>query len=247
MTVYFAHATSFCGSVWAPVTFELPDIECVTWDFAGHGNGSALELPVDWQQFGSQVLEETEPGGIGVGHSMGAAAVTMAQLIDPERFRFLMLIEPIIFPGPHQRADHPMSAVAVKRKRTFESRSAARDNFASRKTFANWVPSAIDGYVECGLVGDGVVELACDPEVEADAYRASNAHDTWERLGEIDIPVLILAGEESDTTPPEFARQQVARFARAGLEIVPEAGHFLPMTHPGLVADRVRRLVETFL
>jgi pimeloyl-ACP methyl ester carboxylesterase len=247
MMVYFAHATSFCGSVWNPVISELSGIDCVTWDFAGHGSGPTLDLPADWHQFGSQVLEETKPGGIGVGHSMGAAALTMAQLADPDRFRFLLLIEPIIFPGPHQRVDHMLSAVASKRKRTFESRSAARDNFASRGAFVDWVPSAIDGYVECGLVGDGPVELACDPEVEADAYRASNAHDTWERLGEIDIPVLILAGEESDTTPPEFARQQATQFSKAGLEILPEAGHFLPMTHPGLVADRVRRLVETFL
>jgi pimeloyl-ACP methyl ester carboxylesterase len=245
MTVYFAHATSFCGSVWVPVTSELSGIECVTWDFAGHGKGPVLDLPVDWQRFGSQVLEETEPGGIGVGHSMGAAALTMAQLTDPDRFRFLVLIEPIIFPGPHQRVDYMMSA-ASKRKRMFESRSVARDNFASRGAFADWVPSAIDGYVECGLIGDGVVELACDPEVEADIYRVSNLNDTWEHLGEIDIPVLILAGEESDTTPPEFARRQAAQFPKAGLEIVPGAGHFLPMTHPELVATRIHRLVETF-
>ena len=79
-------------------------------------------------------------------------------------------------------------------------------------------------------------------QVEADIYRASHAHDTWERLGEVEIPVLLLAGENTDSTPPEFARQQTARFPKAGLEIVPDAGHFLPMERPELVANRVRRL-----
>lgn len=246
MSVYFAHATSFCGAVWSPVISGLDGVECVTWDFAGHGAGPRLDLPVDWRVFGEQVLDETVPGGIGVGLSLGAASLTMAQLADPDRFRFLVLIEPIIFPGPHGRRENTLSVITVKRKRVFESREAARDHFASRDAFANWVPSAVKAYVECGLVGEGPVELACDPEVEADIYRASNVHDTWERLGEIEIPVLVLAGEASDTITPEFAREQTAQFRRGGLEIVPEAGHFLPMEKPDLVAARIRRLVSAF-
>lgn len=223
----------------------LNGVECVTWDFAGHGKGPVLPMPVEWKRFGEQVLDETEPGGIGVGHSMGAAALTMAQLEDPQRFRFLLLIEPIIFPGPHGRLDHPLSLLAVRRRKSFDSREAARNSWASKHAFARWDPSALEAYVRCGLIGDGPVDLACDPDLEADIYRGSNAHETWERLGEIDIPVLVLAGEESDTTPPDFARQQAAQFRRAGVEIVADTGHFLPMEKPRLVADRVRRVAET--
>lgn len=244
MTVYFAHATSFCGAVWRPVIAGLEGVDSHVWDFAGHGHGPQLELPVHWHRFGEQVLDETTPGGIGVGHSMGAAALTMAQLADPDRFRFLLLIEPIVFPGPHQRQEHQLSVIASKRKRVFETREDAKENFAAAPAFAGWVEDALDAYVECGLVGQVRVELACAPEVEADIYRSSNDHDTWERLGEIAIPVLILAGELSDTTPPEFIRLQAAQFQRAGVDIIPEAGHFLPMEKPDVVADRVRRLVE---
>jgi pimeloyl-ACP methyl ester carboxylesterase len=233
--------------VWDPVIADLDTVECVAWDFAGHGRGPALPVPVDWRRFGEQVLDVTEPGGVGVGHSMGAAALTMAQLADPGRFRFLILIEPIIFPGPHGRLDHPLSVLAVRRRKTFDSRAAALENFSSKDAFSGWDAAALEAYVRCGLVGDGPVELACDPDLEADVYRGSNAHETWERLGDIEIPVLILAGEASDTTPPGFARLQAAQFEKAGLEIVPDAGHFLPMEKPRLVADRVRRVVETLL
>lgn len=245
MAVYLAHATSFCGAVWRPVVDALEGVDCVSWDFAGHGSGPELSLPVDWTVFGEQVLDETRPGGIGVGHSMGACALIMAQLTDPSRFEFLLLVEPVIFPGPHVRQEHRLSVIASKRRRSFESRAAARENLVAKDAFAAWDSRALDGYVECGLKGEGPVELACDPEVEADIYRASNAHATWDRLGEVDIPILVLAGEESDTIPPKFARQQAAQFRRAGVEIVPDTGHFLPMDEPGLVAARVRRLVET--
>jgi pimeloyl-ACP methyl ester carboxylesterase len=58
-------------------------------------------------------------------------------------------------------------------------------------------------------------------------------------------PVLLMSGETSDTISPAFARSQAAQFRRAGLEVVPDVGHFLPMVDPGLVAERVQRLVET--
>lgn len=244
MTVYFAHATSFCGAVWSPVIDRLTGVECVTWDFAGHGTGPELELPASWSRFGAQVLEETRPGGIGVGHSMGAAAMAMAQLADPARFRFLVLIEPIVFPGPHLRSDHILSDVASRRRSMFETRDEARRNWASKAAFADWDEAALDSYARCGLRGEGPVHLACDPEHEADIYRGSNDHDTFERLGEIEIPVLILAGEMSDTIPADLARLQADQFKSAGLEIVPGAGHFLPMENPNLVAERVGRLVE---
>ncbi|MFQ5522274.1 MAG: alpha/beta fold hydrolase [Acidimicrobiia bacterium] len=242
MSVYFAHGTGFCGGVWRPVIDVLENIPCVAWDFAGHGSGPPLEFPVDWRIFAEQVLAETEPGGIGVGHSMGSAALVMAQLLDPDRFRFLVLVEPIILPGPPQPLEHPVIDVAVKRRRRFKSREAARAVFAEKEPFSGWHPSALDGYLECGLVGDGPVELACPPELEAEIFRASTNHDTWDRLGEVEIPVLILAGDEGDPLPPDLFRAQAAQFPRAGVEIVPGVGHFLPMEKPELVAERVRRV-----
>lgn len=244
MIAYFAHATSFCGGVWAPVMSRVHGHDTVTWDFLGHGSAPSLQIPVDWRVFGRQVLEETESGGIGVGHSMGAAAMAMAQIADPTRFRALVLVEPIIFPGPHVRVEHFLSAGALKRKRSFDSREAARANFAGRTAFSGWSPAALDGYVRCGLAGAGPVELACDPEVEADIYRASNDHDTWEHVAEIDIPTLVMVGAESTTITVDHARALVSMMPRAGLEVVEGAGHFLAMERPDIVAARAERLAD---
>lgn len=245
MTVYFSHATGFCGAVWNPVRALLTEFETVAWDHPGHGRGPELALPVDWRRFGEYVLEVTRPGGIGVGHSMGAAALAVAQMADPDRFRALILIEPIVFPGPFRREGRAeMAERAAKRKPVFDSRRAAAENFRGRGAFANWVEEAFDGYLECGLIGDDEVTLACSPEVEADIYRAWRDHDTWDHLGSIEVPVLLMAGELSDTITPDFAREQAGQFPRAELEIVPDTGHFLPMERPDVVAERVHRMVD---
>ena len=243
MTVYLAHATSFCAGVWRPVREALPGIETVAWDFVGHGSANAVDLPVDWADFGLQVLDETEPGGVAVGHSMGAAAMVMAQLDDPTRFRAMVLIEPVIFPPPFERREHEFSVGALKRRPEFESREEARENFAA-KAFASWDPEALDGYIDCGFVGEGPVTLACPPEVEAEMYWGSAAHETWTRLPEIEVPVLVLAGADSTFWTEEEIRLQASRYAKAGIEFVPSTSHFLPMENPGLVAERARRLVE---
>jgi 3-oxoadipate enol-lactonase len=80
--------------------------------------------------------------------------------------------------------------------------------------------------------------------VEADIYRGSGAHDTWEHLPRVDIPVLVMSGRDSDTITPDLAHEQARRLGRGGVEVVEGAGHFLPMENPRVVAERVRRLVE---
>lgn len=246
MTVYFSHATSFCGAVWDPVRSRLHDVETTAWDHPGHGDGPTLDVPVDWRVFGEYVLEVTEPGGIAVGHSMGAAALAMAQAADPGRFRALVLVEPVMLPPPYVRGTKPeMADRAARRRREFESRREAADSFRGRGAFEGWDEAAFDGYIRCGLRGEGPVTLACDPTVESEIYQGSNAHDTWGRVGDIDVPVLLMSGEHSDTISPELAREQAAQFGRAGVEIVPGAGHFLAMVSPDLVASRVRRFVES--
>lgn len=245
MTVYFSHATSFCAAVWNPVRRLLDDVETVAWDHPGHGSGPPLDPPVDWRVFGRYVVDMAGPGGIGVGHSMGAAALAMAQADEPALFRALVLIEPIIFPGPYAREGREsMAEAALRRRAAFPSRQAAADHLRGRGAFTGWDDSAFEGFIEGGLVGEEEVVLACRPEVEADIYRAWRDHDTWDRLARIEIPVLIMSGEDSDTISPEFAREQASRFPRAGLEVVGGTGHFLPMQRPDLIADRVRRLVD---
>lgn len=250
ITVAFAHATGFCGAVWRPVVETLgTDFDTIVWDFPNHGSSPRVPPPVDWWLFGEWARDHVAAAShplIGVGHSMGGAALAMAEIIAPGTFAGLILIEPMLFPPPYQRADNHLSLAVTKRRRSFATRAEARENFASKPPFENWHPGALDGYIEDGLLEteNGTVILSCTPEDEADVYRGATAHGAWERIEEVKTPTLILAGSESDTHPKERVHAIASHFLRAGFEIVPAENHFLPMEKPGLVARRIARMAH---
>jgi len=104
----FCHATGFCKEVWGPVVEELTKFARAPFrwaalDFAGHGDSRALpgEGPADWQAFGRDVdaalaqLRKDSSVVVGVGHSMGGAALLLSHL-SGESFSRLVLFEPIV-------------------------------------------------------------------------------------------------------------------------------------------------------
>ena len=245
-TVAFAHATGFCGGVWRPVVASLPNrFESLVWDFPCHGSAPKLEHPIDWWDMGTFALAQVagRPPLIGVGHSMGGAALLMAELKAPGTFAALLLIEPIVSPPPFQRHDGPLATLALKRKSRFESRTAAISNFADKLPFSAWNRMAFDGYIECGLIEtpEGI-ELTCRPLDEAEIYRAATAHGVWDLLGQVAPPVRILAGASSDTHTVDFVRRLASQIPNCEYEIVPGTGHFLPMEMPEVVVEQVGRI-----
>ncbi|MEX0789620.1 MAG: hypothetical protein WD178_02490, partial [Actinomycetota bacterium] len=109
--------------------------------------------------------------------------------------------------------------------------------------FSAWNRTALDGYIECGLIetSEGT-ELACRPSDEAAIYRAATEHGVWDLLGKVDPPVVVLAGGTSETHPVAFVRRLASQIPQCEYEIVPDTGHFLPMEMPEVVADHIKRI-----
>jgi pimeloyl-ACP methyl ester carboxylesterase len=237
------HATGFGKSLWEPIVRR---VRRRRWwlvpDQRGHGDSATPQLPIDWWDLGRDVLAVLDHAGaagpLGLGHSSGAAALLMAELLRPGTFRALMLVEPVVFPPPYRRIEeNPMSAAALRRRASFASPAAALAAFRRRGPFVRWTEEALKLYASHGLRPDGGAwVLRCTPEVEAEFYRGATAHGAWERLGEVRCPVLLVAGSDSDSHPAGFMRALQGRFPTARLEFVPGAGHFVPMEQPGAVA-----------
>jgi len=248
-----SHATGFCKEVWTPVAEELHQSSCdlaiLAWDYYCHGASDGLPHPIDWWQFGRQahdVAVTTTRPRVGVGHSMGAAALAMAEVLEPGLFDLLILVEPIIFPPPFGRnPDNPMSEVAIKRRDRFDTRREAHDNYVEKPAFAGWDERAVNGYVDGGLVpdGDGLV-MSCRPEDEAEIFTAASAHGLYDRLSEIVCPAVLLMGETSTTHTREATAEIAGRFGGpARWEQFDGASHFLPMEQPRRLAELVVREV----
>lgn len=250
-TVVAAHANGFCKETWVPVLDLVPGVSTLSLDQRGHGSSSVGDPPFDWWDCATDVLAVIDavtptPPLVGLGHSLGGAALAMAEILAPGTFRGLVLVEPIIYPGPYRRShDQPLAVQALRRRRSFTSMEDVLQTFRGRGPFARWVPEALEAYAEHGTVDrdDGTRQLACAPEVEAEFYRGATAHGAWERLGEIACPVVVVVGAESDSHPAEFAGALTERFRLATLDIVPDATHFVPMERPDAVAGHIREVL----
>lgn len=239
------HATGFCGAVWRPVVAELRRLgvenSLTAVDQRGHGESADFTGGADWWQVAEDVAEVAPPGSVGVGHSSGGAAVLAAEQRRPGTFAAIVAIEPVVFPpGLGDDVGRRLAAGARRRRDQFADRTEALGYFADKAVFAQWDPRALDAYVDgCLRSGDGGLTLKCRPEAEAVAYEASSRMGLWPLLGDIGAPVLLLAGEQSETHPPDVMRAMAAELPDVELRLVPGHGHFLPMEAPGAVAAAI--------
>lgn len=255
-TVVLAHATGFHGHVWEPVAHALAeDFHCIAIDFSGHGD-TPLPVPadegIDWSIFGDDVLatldglERTGPV-FGVGHSMGGAALTLAEQARPGSFAALWLFEPIVFPPPPEDADrldpgaHPLAVGARRRREEFPSFDAAYENYSSKPPFDALDPAALHAYVDHGFeqLDDGTVRLKCRGADEAAVYSSSTSHLAFSSLGDVGIPVTVAAGDDDDG-PALIAPRVADALPHGRFEALDGIGHFGPLEDPVRIAELIR-------
>jgi len=251
--VVLVHATGFCAGVWAPVIEEMAatdtGFEAILLDQRGHGRSIPFDHPLDWWQLGRDVLATiagTEDV-VGVGHSSGGAAMILAELLAAHTFRRLVLIEPIIPEPPFARQeDHPLARGALRRRRSFSDRAEAAAAYRERGPFSGWDERALAGYVSGALEPgpDGGLQLACNPDDEAEMYRSAYVHGAWERLSELELPIDLVIGRASDTHPAAYVDRLAARIPRADVTWIDDANHFVPMQRPAAVAELIIAAVE---
>ncbi|MEM9802288.1 MAG: alpha/beta fold hydrolase [Planctomycetota bacterium] len=64
--------------------------------------------------------------------------------------------------------------------------------------------------------------------------------DRTETLATIDVPTLVLCGEDDALTPPAMSREMAGHLPDSRLEIIPGAGHMAPMEAPEAVNAALR-------
>jgi pimeloyl-ACP methyl ester carboxylesterase len=259
--VLLAHATGFHGRCFDPVAAALADEwHCWSVDFRGYGDSTLSDdWTVRWSAYGDDALVAVRHAASGkpvvaAGHSMGAAALAMAALREPQLFSALILYEPIIFPAEYRLHDgpNPLAEGARRRRTTFPSRDEAFANYAAKPPLNVFHPDALRAYVEFGFRDDdGTVTLKCRPEHEARTYESGAIHETWDRLGELSVPVWFVSGEPSAIPPASLVRPLAAHVSRTSstrctLVEWADLGHFGPMQDPvrfaALIADVAREV-----
>ncbi len=84
---------------------------------------------------------------------------------------------------------------------------------------------------------------ACPPGVTLGDFRACDAFDVMERLGEIEVPVLVLTASEDKMTPPKYGAYLADHIKRSRLVNIEDAGHLSPMEQPEAVTQAIRDFI----
>lgn len=251
-----SHATGFHAHCYLPTARRLADrFRVLALDYRGHGETPAPDgWRVDWARFGDDavaVAQAIAPDGglVGVGHSMGGAALLMAAHRDPGRFERLVLFEPIAIPddAPHvPMDDHPIVLGALRRRQVFDSYDDAVDNYRDKLPLAVMTPEVLRLYVEHGfrpvVAADGTpggVEIVCTADIEAGIFARSRDNGVWHRLPEIDTPTTVVAGHVDELQPSGRCAAIAARLPNARSVVLPHQSHLGPFSHPDEFADLV--------
>lgn len=258
--VLLSHATGFHAHCFEPMASVLiHSHRCMGLDHRGYGDAERIDpATVEWKPYGDDALaaarylsalHDGEPV-VGIGHSMGGASLLMAALHEPHLFRALFVFEPIVFPPPSDdspRGESPLPAGARKRRDRFESFESALENFTAKPPMNSFHPAAREAYVRHGFAPspDGGVVLKCLPEHEARTYETGATSGMFDHLGEVEVPVWVMAGALAPFQPSSFAGRVAEELPRSTFVRWDEMGHFGPLEHPETIAAFVERTLAT--
>ena len=250
------HATGFHGLAYRPLAQSLKD-HFTVWalDFRGHGSsGPAPGDDYAWSGMGADVAACAAAIGAGrlygFGHSMGGAALLLAERSQPGTFEGLFLYEPVVLPRGFFDAPNanPLAAGARNRREVFSSRAEALARYSGRSPLAVMRADALAAYVEGGFVDlpDGRVRLACSAETEARTFEASGGLPTEEATS-ISVPATVAAGTvvTAASNPGVFAAAIAEALPQGRFLSFENLSHFGPLEAPGVVAAAaVRELLD---
>lgn len=262
--VLMHHANGFCAGTLGLVAEALvPRFRVIGMDARGHGDSSKPEQPdaYRWDRFAEDLLAlaerlaaERSDGRIAValGHSFGGTAVLGAAARRPELFEHLVLVDPVIPPPPDVAPLDPgrrerlarLVEGARRRRSVWDDRSQARAHLAGRSLFSQWLPRALDLFVEHGLRerADGRVELKCPGAIEAAVFGQSGGLDVLALARRARVPATVLWAERGDFSRALYERA-FGEMAEARIVDV-ACGHLVPMERPDLVARELLSLPD---
>lgn len=238
--VLLVHPLFFDHRIFQPTAKALaPDHRAINVDVRCHGRSDCPDHPFDlWQAADELValverLEATPVHWVGL--SMGGMIGMRAALRHPGDIASLTLIDTSA--GPEARALlHKSMAWTVR----LGGRRATRllMPYVNDQMFSE----SFQGTSEA-LVWQERLKDQAPRRLFRQAMAVFDRDDVLPALEDLDVPAMVVYGEEDRATPPVLSRRMAEAIEGARLANVPGAGHLSVVEQP----DRVNDLIKTFL
>jgi 2-succinyl-6-hydroxy-2,4-cyclohexadiene-1-carboxylate synthase len=233
------HGFTQTSATWEPVTVRLTEAghEVVTPDVPGHGAAAAVKADV-WA--GADLLAPHGPA-LFAGYSLGGRLCLHAALAHPEAVNRLVLIGATA--GIEDSAERAVRR-RVDEEIATELESAGdgglgawMDNWLSQPLFAGLSPQAAGRDARLTNTANGL----------ASSLRLAGTGamvPLWDRLGELEMAVLVLAGEQDTKFASIGGRLAEAIGGNARLQLIADAGHAAHLQQPDAVATAILAFAE---
>ncbi len=233
----FLHGAADSGVVWEHQTqYFGPHHDVLALDLPGHGarlNETALHTVADIAVEAVRAARAcgmTQP--VLVGHSMGGATALQIALTEPDFPKALVLAgsgvrlkmrdELVAEAGRVAETSPPGQLV----KRIVKLEEAISP--AAPSEIQEWLAQRFGQATGQGVYGD---------------FRATSTFDLMDRVAEIRLPTLIIAGKDDRWTPPKFQHFMAERIPGSRLVMLQDTGHY-PFVER---ADRFNEELDRFL
>jgi pimeloyl-ACP methyl ester carboxylesterase len=185
-----------------------------------------------------------------LGHSFGGNVALEYALRYPQSLSHLILMNS---GADYWWAQHNAAEIVARRGYSASAAQAVRRFFSGQLTKAEFLPTIMKFmtayYYRFSLLGTARDMLSGPrPKLRPEPLIFAGRHllNGWtvmDRLGEIQVPTLVIAGRQDFLYPPEHQAILADRIPDAELVLVERAGHNPHMERPADVIEAIRRFV----
>lgn len=232
------------ATLWTECAAGLTDaFDVVAWDLPGHGHNrsvpeepwSVADLALGVLRVVDDVLEQRGDAGASfayAGDSLGGAVGLHLLLDAPARVSAAVLL----------CTGSQIGEASAWRERAASVRASGTSSMVSGSAQRWFAPGFLDRSPAIGAALLHALTEAVD-EGYAQACEALAEHDVRNRLGAITAPVMAVAGEVDESTPPTSLRAIADGVADGRLVMLPGVAHLAPAEAPQDVARLIREHV----
>lgn len=235
LPIVFLHGVGSDKSVWAPqLAFFGQQRRAIAFDYPGYGESDPAPEGTTRDDYAAAVLAAMDSLGVERAHvcglSLGGVVAIAMHHAAPERCASLIVADSF--------AVHP-DGPAIHERTVAASRTMGMAELAAART------PVLLGAAATGAVREAVrtTMARIDPAAFLIGAEAVWLADQRDRAAAIQVPTLILVGEEDKVTPPELSDQLAQLIPGARTERIRGAGHLANIEQP----NQFNRLVEYFL
>lgn len=236
----FLHGLMGFGANWRRIVSQLEDsFEILTFDQRGHGRSFKPDsgyAPEDYARDLEKILNELGWEKIHlVGHSMGGRNALAFASHFPQRVISLVIedISPESHPGDVERYEKLLNRVPTP----FQTKKDAKDFLLN-----DFGDPILGNYFYSNLVENdtGLVDWRFSKSGILDSVRLGRTVDRWESWRSLQMPTLLVRGENSKDLSAETYEKMLKENPRVKGAVIKDSGHWVHFDQPEAFIEVLR-------